>query len=141
MAEQHQSENKVEESKKEEEEKGHLPTMFLDQSSIQRLLCFLCKWVAKEAVELSCSQHENDDSSAVVFCKRCLEKFIETSKTCPISKHENPTFEKSGYMRKEVMNSKVKCQRAVEQTKSAFTSITNSSKALSSSLSLFATVL
>ncbi len=111
-------------------ERGYDPKLFIDPSAIEKLLCFLCKWVAREAVDLSCPEHEEDeeeDDSYIVFCKGCLERFIESSQTCPIGKHENPTFERSGYARKRVMNAKVRCSRAVEQTKTAFTSIPNSS--------------
>ncbi len=60
---------KVEESEEmaadEVVERGYDPKIFVDVSDIQKLLCFLCKWVAKEAVVLSYPAHEDDDALVV----------------------------------------------------------------------------
>ncbi len=121
MDEQSAGEDEETEGKSEESWEGcYDPKIFIDKSSIEKVLCFLCQRVAKDTVVLCCPQHEDDDISAL-FCKLCLEKEISSSKTCPIGQHGSPTFERSVYAQKQIENRKVKCSRGVEQIKTAHT--------------------
>eukprot|EP01083_Nonionella_stella_P191814 709669_1 len=64
--------------------------LFRDQHVLQSFICFECKGVCCEPVELSCD-HEDDE--IFLYCNSCLEQLIhENDNKCPIDKHKYPTI-------------------------------------------------
>ncbi len=119
---------------------GHNPDLFVDLESLKQWLCYICKKVAKDAVELSCEAHEDDESAdGCTFCQNCLQSHIDSHKTCPIGNHPNPTFERTLYIRKQILKAIVKCLRTINsQPQSDFSAFANSiKKPLSSLFPLF----
>ncbi len=71
--------------------------------------CGLCKNLAKDAVELTCSQHL-ELLVISVFCEGCLKLYLsENNNLCPFTKHPNPTYEPNRTVRIQVLSLKVFC--------------------------------
>ncbi len=73
------------------------------------LSCGLCKKLAKDAVELTCSQHL-ELLVISVFCEGCLTSYLsENNNLCPFTKHPNPTYAPQRTVRIQVLSLEVFC--------------------------------
>ncbi len=95
---------------------GHNYSLLEDPSSAQKYKCGLCEQLARDAVEISCPDHEVNDSTteafSTIYCQNCLEKYLlENDGNCPINQHEDATFHPSKFIRREIMQVIVKCPR------------------------------
>ncbi|ETO08795.1 hypothetical protein RFI_28592, partial [Reticulomyxa filosa] len=68
--------------------------------------CYLCKEIAKDAVELICEEHENnnnndDDDNVIIIGEICLQEYLKKNNNkCPIGQHENCKYIKNKIIRK-----------------------------------------
>ncbi len=93
--------------------------LLVDPSLSKDLLCELCGGLCLQAMEMTCDEHDGDDSGDnKLFGKQCIEKYLEThSNKCPIGGHPNPEPKKSKYVRGLVSKFMFKCPKSLPKTK------------------------
>ncbi|ETO27446.1 WD-40 repeat protein [Reticulomyxa filosa] len=82
---------------------------------INHLICLICKQVAHNPVEISCTQHKDMDESLIVG-EDCLQQFLENNhKTCPIQPHDGCEYYKMKSMQRHINDLMVVCPRQFQQ--------------------------
>ncbi|ETO14672.1 hypothetical protein RFI_22698, partial [Reticulomyxa filosa] len=66
------------------------------------LVCYICKQIPNNAVELHCNEHENAEQ-AYLFGEKCLQSYLKQSNgKCPIQQHDHCEFSKNKIIRQQV---------------------------------------
>eukprot|EP01083_Nonionella_stella_P250221 864425_1 len=81
--------------------------LFQDQHTLPSFICFECKCVCCEAVELGC---DHDDNDIFLYCKSCLTQLIKgNGNKCPIDNHDDPTIIPNRSLRRQISKSMTYC--------------------------------
>ncbi len=98
-----------------EEVGGYNWDMVVDPSSSKPLFtCGQCKKLLKNAVDMSCQNHADDEESHS-FCEKCVVTYMKANQNkCPVNNHENPTYVANLFIRKKVDQTKINCPRNLE---------------------------
>ncbi|ETO34716.1 hypothetical protein RFI_02374, partial [Reticulomyxa filosa] len=81
------------------------------------LVCYICKQIANNAVELHCDEHENAEQ-VYLFGDECLQRYLKKSNgKCPIQQHEHCEFSKNKIIRQQVSDLLVICSRQYDLKK------------------------
>ncbi|ETO34632.1 hypothetical protein RFI_02458 [Reticulomyxa filosa] len=85
-----------------------------EQASLKGFQCVLCEQIAHNAIELTCSEHE-DYQDALVIGEQCLKQYLnEHNNQCPVGNHDNCNYMKSRTIRNLVDELTVICPRQFE---------------------------
>ncbi len=101
------------------EVRGHSFDILEDPELAKQLYsCGSCEFLARDAVELTCPEHE-EDMTMGIYCEQCILSYLrEHNNCCPLKNHPNPTYEPSRMMRRKILSLKVFCpnsQAAIRQ--------------------------
>ncbi|ETO33618.1 hypothetical protein RFI_03483 [Reticulomyxa filosa] len=84
---------------------------------VNPLVCYICKQIANNAMELHCDEHENAEQ-VYLFGEECLQKYLKQSNgKCPIQQHDHCEFIKSKSLRQQVSDLLVICPRQYDLKK------------------------
>eukprot|EP01083_Nonionella_stella_P177124 621702_1 len=94
--------------------------LFANKKKASQKLCGQCKNVCFDAVQLICSDQnddnddgETDDEHEVDYCKDCLTAYLQAnSNKCPICNHPNATMRDIPYIRDRINRLRVVCPRS-----------------------------
>ncbi len=65
--------------------------------------CNLCKKIARNAVSITCLEHEKEELVEGLFCELCLISYLnKNKKTCPINGHSNVSWVNARITRKSI---------------------------------------
>ncbi|ETO35290.1 hypothetical protein RFI_01773 [Reticulomyxa filosa] len=92
--------------------------LFTNKSEkLNPLVCYICKQIANNAVELHCDEHENAEQ-VYLFGEECLQSYLKQSNgKCPIQQHEHCEFVKNKSSRQQISDLLVICPRQHDLTK------------------------
>ncbi|ETO31498.1 hypothetical protein RFI_05622, partial [Reticulomyxa filosa] len=85
-----------------------------EEKEIAHLICLVCKQIANNALQLTCSQHEKTKETLIIG-ENCLKLFLEKNKYCPILSHEDCSYSSNRVARHLIDNLQVMCIRQFEQ--------------------------
>eukprot|EP01083_Nonionella_stella_P178967 633903_1 len=81
--------------------------LFQDQHAVQSFVCFQCKCVCCDAVELGC---DHDDDDIFLYCHSCLTQLVnQNDNKCPIDQHNDPTIIPNRTLRRQISKSMTYC--------------------------------
>ncbi|ETN99601.1 hypothetical protein RFI_37869, partial [Reticulomyxa filosa] len=81
------------------------------QKEVKGMLCLLCQQIAKNAMELTCDEHENSNAALIVG-EDCLVRYLQqNSNKCPVEQHDNCKQSKNKLVRQYVDDIVVMCPR------------------------------
>ncbi len=90
--------------------------LLVDPSKGEEYSCRLCGLIPREASEMACDEHEDDDSdddksiNFILFGLECVAKYLrENGDKCPLTKHENAKVERSRAIRRAISKLEVIC--------------------------------
>ena len=87
---------------------GYDIDLFINRDKIDDYICPICTMVARNCVEVSCGNGH-------IFCKECIEyHFNVTGHTCPCDRVPNITKVNNDFVRRKILNSRVKCENATD---------------------------
>ncbi|ETO35006.1 WD-40 repeat protein [Reticulomyxa filosa] len=85
------------------------------QEQINHFICFICKQVANNPIEITCAQHEDLDDTLVVG-EKCLKQFLNTNpNSCPVQPHDDCSYSHSRLAQRHIGDLRVKCPRQFQQ--------------------------
>ncbi len=115
------AEQPAEEEAKEDVPKpaGHPWESLEDPKEARQFECSNCKLLARDACEMTCDIHDEDDSNNdVTFCEACIVSLLASNgNKCPISNHPNPKYDKLRRARKTIGNLGARCPSSVALAK------------------------
>ncbi|ETO18423.1 hypothetical protein RFI_18842, partial [Reticulomyxa filosa] len=84
---------------------------------LNQLVCYICKQIANNAVELHCDEHENAEQ-VYLFGEECLQSYLKQSNgKCPIQQHDHCEFVKNKSSRQQISDLLVICPRQYDLKK------------------------
>ncbi|ETO05890.1 hypothetical protein RFI_31507 [Reticulomyxa filosa] len=86
-----------------------------NQDCISNFICLVCKQVANNSVEISCSQHEGAEKALIVG-ENCLKQFLSNNNnTCPVRPHNGCQYYKAQSVRMHIDGLNVICPNQFNQ--------------------------
>eukprot|EP01083_Nonionella_stella_P124257 375097_1 len=106
-------ESKVDGAIARQEEGGYKIELFGNKRKAMHYQCRLCTHVCYNAVELVCTECDDDDDNDedAIFCEPCLKSHLNRNRfTCPMDKnHTDVWYKTCQYIRDKVHNSIIRC--------------------------------
>ncbi|ETO27232.1 hypothetical protein RFI_09897 [Reticulomyxa filosa] len=82
---------------------------------IDDFICFICKGIASNPIEINCPQHQKPDEILFVG-EHCLKRFLGANPNlCPVRPHEHCQYAKSRLAQRHISELKVMCPRQFEK--------------------------
>ena len=91
---------------------GYSEKLFLKKGSLLQYKCGLCHSIARMAEELSCEEHENDES--YIYCLECLRSYLHSNNNeCPIENTHQCSHHSIRVVRKQINAANIRCSNSV----------------------------
>ncbi|ETO36341.1 hypothetical protein RFI_00718 [Reticulomyxa filosa] len=85
------------------------------KEQINHFICLICKQVARNPIEISCSQHQDSNESLIVGAN-CLKQFLSiNSNSCPVQPHNGCLYSPSRVAQLHIGDLQVICPRQFQQ--------------------------
>ncbi|ETO30178.1 hypothetical protein RFI_06942 [Reticulomyxa filosa] len=86
-----------------------------NREQIGHFICLICKQVANNPVEISCTQHDGMDE-ILIAGENCLKQFLNNNNnTCPVQHHDGCKYHKVKAMQRLINEMNVICQMQFNQ--------------------------
>ncbi|ETN99955.1 hypothetical protein RFI_37512, partial [Reticulomyxa filosa] len=85
------------------------------QEQITHFICLICKQVARNPIEMDCTQHQDSNESLIVGAN-CLKQFLSMNpNSCPVQPHNGCLYSQCKVAQLQIDDLRVVCPRQFQQ--------------------------